>query len=305
MPVTPRGLRATLFVVAASITPFAARADGPKPSDKKICADAYSKAQTLRDAHQLLEAVAELRTCAQPTCKAFIVKDCTGWLVDTESRVPSVVLTAKDARGVALSDVSVTLDGKALKAQLDGQSVDVDPGSHTFTFVASDGTKANQAVTVVEGQKAQAVAVTIPTAASLAAAKAEESAKGASSDTPTFWTTRRSAGVVTGGAGAAGIIVGAIFGGLTASEASKQKTDCASPSSCSSHSQAVSDHSSAVTDGTISVIGFVAGGALVAAGAALFLTGGAKQEPAAATTGLTMTPTLGRTGGGVVIGMGF
>ena len=96
-----------------------ARADGP---DASSCVDAYSKAQTLRNERKLVEARQSLLVCAQPTCKDFIIKDCTDWLDQVKAALPSIVLVANDAAGNALVNVKVTMDGAPLVTKIDGRS---------------------------------------------------------------------------------------------------------------------------------------------------------------------------------------
>jgi hypothetical protein len=62
-------------LAASSLLAFTALAD-----DKQVCSDAYSKAQTFRDAHKLVVAREQLRICARAECPGFIAKDCAGWL---------------------------------------------------------------------------------------------------------------------------------------------------------------------------------------------------------------------------------
>jgi hypothetical protein len=47
---------------------------------------------------------------------------------------------------------------------------------------------------------------------------------------PQFWTSRRIAGAAVGGVGVAGLLTGAIFGGLTLAKASSSKAHCQSAS---------------------------------------------------------------------------
>ena len=56
------------------------------PDSKKLGDDAYQRAQTQRDNHQLLDARDALRICSQPSCRQFIIKDCTDWLTDVRGR---------------------------------------------------------------------------------------------------------------------------------------------------------------------------------------------------------------------------
>jgi hypothetical protein len=84
-------------------------------------------------------------------------------------------------------------------------------------------------------------------------------------------------GLVTAGVGVAGIATGAVFGLLTSAAINRQKSDCASPTSCGDHDQALRDHSTAVTDGSISTVAFAAGGVLLVSGTVLFLAGRARS----------------------------
>jgi len=257
---------------------------------KKACADAYTQAQTLRDARRLKEARAQLRTCAQATCSAFIVKDCTEWLGAVERVMPSVVLVAKDARGSSLSKVAVSADGTALTGTLDGGAIEMDPGSHAFVFTAEDGRRVEATYTVLEGQKAQVVGVTLadvpaPTPPVAQVAPPPIGAKVA--PTPSFWTVQRTLGVVTGGVGVAGVAIGSVFGALMLSAANAQKNHCSSTASCTDYGSASTDHSTAVKDANAATAAFIAGGALIAGGAILFLTSPSDRTQ----VGLTLAPT--------------
>jgi hypothetical protein len=284
------------LVVAALSTVGAAHA-----ADKKAtCTAAYADAQSLRDAHKLRDAREKLHTCSDPQCSPFIVKDCTAWLVDLEARVPSVVLSAKDARGQALGDTTVIMDGQPFLSSLDGNAVEVDPGAHTFAFVASDGTRVEQQATVLEGQKAQAIGVTIPTPASVAALKESKPPEVKGVPLP-FWTTRREVAIAGAGAGVVSIVVGSVFGILTASAISDQKSDCASPSSCPRLTQANSEHSTWTTDSAVSTATFIAGGVLIAAGAAVFFTAPKSETKPSPAVSFRVVPSATPGGGALLL----
>jgi hypothetical protein len=99
--------------------------------------------------------------------------------------------------------------------------------------------------------------------------------------------------------------VGAAFGVLAGSASSQQQTDCASPTNCQNHAQALSDHSTFTSDSTVEVAGFVAGGVLLAAGVGMFLAGGSKAEPRATKTGWAFLPAISPGGAGLVLRGGF
>jgi len=154
-------MRASLTVPAALTLCLLASA--ARAQDKQTCNAAYQDAQVARDAHKLLKAREQLRVCASASCPGFITKDCTEWLKDVEPRIPSVVFTAKNAAGADVTDVKVTMDGAPLADKLDGIAIEVDPGSHTFGFEGSEGTREKK-VLVPEGAKAQNVSVSFATA---------------------------------------------------------------------------------------------------------------------------------------------
>jgi hypothetical protein len=112
--------------------------------------------------------------------------------------------------------------------------------------------------------------------------------------------TQKILGLTAGGVGVAGLVVGGVFGALTASAISKQKSDCASAANCPNYSQAASDHSTWSTDGTVSTVAFVAGGLLVAGGATLFFTAGDGPVRSSG-TGLVVAPSLGPGAAGMLI----
>jgi hypothetical protein len=262
--------------------------------DKTACVNAYGNAQKLRNGNQLVSAREQMRLCAQPTCPKFISRDCTAWLVEVEPRIPSVVLFAKDSAGAEVSNASVSMDGVVLAQQLDGHAIEVDAGQHTFTFAFANGTKIDQSYVVLEGQKDQRVGVTVaapaqpppPFGPGGATPPEPLPATPASSEQPSGWSGRKTLALVVGGVGVAGLAVGAITGVMAMGSFSSQKNDChsAAPNDCVNHAQALLDHDGASTQSAISTVGFIAGGALLATGAVLFLTaphGGTERSSAA------------------------
>jgi hypothetical protein len=300
-----------LAVLLACVQATPARAD-----DKAACASAYTAAQSLRDAHQLSKAREQLRICSRASCTQFIARDCTTWLVEVESRIPSVVLAAKDASGADITKATVSLDGRVIADKLDGRSIDVDPGQHTFSFALPDGRTIDQSMLVLEGQKAQRVSVTVPAPPSStppppAPAESPSLPTASAGSVPpetSSWNGRKTMALVTGGAGAAALAVGAVFGSMAIASQSASHDAC-SPANCPSQSrpQAVSDHDAAARDATISTVTFAAGGALVAAGVLLFLTApsGNAESRVATRTGMLLLPGMGAGSAGVSLAGSF
>jgi hypothetical protein len=250
----------------------AVSASEARASNTQACDAAYEKAQALRDAKKLLASREPLRACANAACPGFMVKDCTAWLSDVETRIPSVVVVASDQTGAPLPNVALTIDGAP--SPLDGTSVELEPGRHMFSFIALDGRKIDKPFVVIEGAKDQRVTVTFATPATPAPLSpvAVPPAQPATTD-----RTRRVLGLTLGGVGIAGVVTGAIFGGFTFSSWSSVKSSCPTLVDCPA--QAGTDHSNAVTFGTVSDIGFIAGGVLLVTGLTLYLT--APKQPSA------------------------
>jgi hypothetical protein len=122
----------------------------------------------------------------------------------------------------------------------------------------------------------------------------------ATSDTPPASSNgsgMRTAGLVIGGVGVAGIVVGAVTGILAMGNESDSKNRC--PNTTCTDATGVNENNSASTQATISTIGFVAGGALVVTGAVLFLVA---PKSHATTTALRIVPAVGR--GELGLGLG-
>jgi hypothetical protein len=315
-----RALSTLLCACASTVlwTSFA-MADGPAaapppaapgaaaPPDKAACLAASNKAQELRDAHKLLEARDQLHICAQQVCPGVVSKDCLTWLDAVEQSLPSVVVSAKDPSGRDLFDVKVTADGQPLTAKLAGDAVAMNPGPHAFHFEAADGSVLDQQVLVREGLKNQNIAVVLGKAAAVPAAGAAPAGAtpGAQPDaTPAAeggggipWHT---VGWITGGVGVAGIALGSIFGIMAMGD--KNGAHCDASGACDP-----SGLSSANSAATVSTVGFIAGGVLLAGGAALVLFGPSDGAPAAAapaTGGATLkvAPLVGSRDAGLVLG---
>jgi len=293
--------RASLKVLSAAFAIGAfwsapAYADPASPPSKAACLDASSQAQTLRDAHKLLEARDQLRICAQQGCPEVVQKDCLSWVDAVEQSLPTVVITAKDAGGKDLIDLKVTADGQPLTSKLVGDAIPMNPGPHTLHFETADGVTLDRQVVVREGVKNQSVAVVLNTGAPAGAATP---ASGAMPDVPpsppdgSTSSPWRTVGWVAGGVGIVGLGVGTIFGFMAIS--SKNNAHCDASNACDASSL-----SSANSNATVSTVGIIAGGVLLAGGAALVLfapKSDASTPPASTPAGtLRLSPLLAGAG---------
>ena len=246
----------------------------PSPAsanDSQACDAAYDRAQTLRDLKKLVAAREQLRKCGRATCASFMVKDCTTWLRDVEGRIPSVVLSATDGLGAPSPNVRVTVDHAGPARRLDGTSWDLDPGEHTFTFLAEDGTSLDKTLPVLEGQKDQLVTVRfgVPAPASGPPLMSGPGSEG--SPTPGKGFPYNPVGVAVGGLGLVGVIVGSVFG---AEALATKHASCTSDGACTGGAA-----TTALNEGTISTVGFVVGGILAAGGLTLVLVAPRMSAP--------------------------
>lgn len=153
-----RALRfATTSAVAlasiASATP--ARADA-----RAECVAASEKAQQARNAGKLSEAREQLVICGRAECPRLIQQDCTQWMSDVLSVLPSVIPGAKDRKGRDLIDVKVSIDSKVVTESLDGKPVLVDPGVHVVRFETKGAAPVDEKIVVRQGEKNRIVTVT-------------------------------------------------------------------------------------------------------------------------------------------------
>lgn len=121
-------------------------------AETNACASAYEQAQELRAEQHLRQAQRSLEACIDPTCPEFVRTECGRWLVELESSLPTVVLSAKKS-GSDISTVRVLYDGAPLVESLDGKAVAVDPGPHTLTFISDGVAPLELKVVFREGEK--------------------------------------------------------------------------------------------------------------------------------------------------------
>jgi hypothetical protein len=275
----------TLFAVRT------ARAD-----NAPTCGEAFDDSQVKRDDGKLLEARQLLRICGGSSCLPTQQSLCSQWLADVETRVPSVVLVAKDRAGRDLADVKVTLDGAPIATRLDGRAFDVDPGLHKFVFELVSGVKAETTAVANERSKGIVVSVTldaggaepVPGAPSGPATNTGDGAVLVPPSGPRSanGSGLRTAGIVVGATGIVGLVVGAVFGvdALSTKSAHCSGDLCDDGASSRAYGQA-----------TASTVGFVAGGVLLAGGVTLWVLA-PKSGASKPAMGFAVVPATGRGG---------
>lgn len=121
-------------------------------AEANACASAYEQAQELRAEQHLRQAQRSLEACIEPSCPEFIRTECGRWLVEVETSLPTIVLSAKTS-GSDANAVRVLCDGAPLVESLDGKAIPVDPGPHTLTFVTDAARHVELKVVLREGEK--------------------------------------------------------------------------------------------------------------------------------------------------------
>jgi len=132
----------------------------PKPACADAgdaCATTAETAQSMMRAHRLVEARAELLLCAKDACPAVVRRDCADWLADVDSRTPSIVVRATDARGQDVIGARVLLDGTLVSSRLDGTPVMLDPGRHRLRVEARGASPVERDLLVAEGERSRFV----------------------------------------------------------------------------------------------------------------------------------------------------
>jgi hypothetical protein len=268
-----------LGVLAAMLaTPSVSHAD-----EKTVCLDATERGQSLRASHQLVEARRQFLVCARPQCPAIVQQTCGGWVAEVDKSLPTVVIAAKDSAGADLVDVTVTVDGQPLVTKLDGEAVLVNPGRHVFHFSTASGAQLDYPAVIKEGQRNQSVAVALG-----------KTANAASSSGGTW----RTVGWVVGGVGVAGLLIGAISGAVAVADNSSAHCDA------TGHDCLAGPLSSARGAAVGSDVGFIAGGILLAGGAALVLLG-PKEGSEGHGASVSVAPSVGPGGAGLALGGRF
>lgn len=195
--------------------------------DAKACADAAERAQMLKEKGHYTATRAELSTCLREGCPAFIRDDCRAWMEEVTHAQPMVVFSVHDERGGDLVDVRVRVDGATLREKLDGRSVEVDPGEHTFRFEAAGYTPVEQKTLIVQNVKNRVIEITMKQAVADKAAPVDEGGLSGSSAGKTYTLP-----IVFGAIGAVGIGMFTAFEINGQSQLSDIKSGCGSNASC-------------------------------------------------------------------------
>jgi hypothetical protein len=297
-------------------------AEAPARADVKACLGAHEKGQQARSSGRLREAREQFLVCAADGCPGAVRTDCARWADDLSNRLPSIVIGAKDRGSRDLFDVKVSLDGTPLVEKLDGKSIVIDPGPHTFKFEAAGMPTVSQKVLVKEGDRARPVEVVFDGGAPVPArAKPEPTAGPAPKKAPETQAEKSSgAGVlpwILVGVGGVGVVGGVVY----ALTAPALPTGCDSTRGTCTRLTGESDDAFAArrdqagkhdTQGKTGFVIAGAGGVVLVGGLVWVLIASASSSSASktsrtsgASTPLFVTPWVGQGSGGFAAAASF
>jgi hypothetical protein len=192
---------------------------------------------------------------------------------------------------------TVTVDGRARGKLPLTTSIRVMPGKRLVRVLKDGYTTQETTVEVKIGQTAKVDLRLDPAKLGQEAAPPPPAPQ---APAPADGGAKRVAGFVVGGVGVAGIGVGAVFGALTLSSASKARNDptLCPGNLCTPKGREVVD--AAGTKGLVSTVALGAGAAALTAGVILVaVSSGPRKAPAGSASRLTIHPWAGREGGGL------
>ena len=247
------------------------------------CLASSAASLTLDTQHRLRAELAELLSCASAGCPPEIRQECVRRVDDVNAAIPTIIFEAKDEAGNDLSAVKVSMDGESLSDRLEGIALPVDPGSHLFTFEAAGRSQVRRRLVIREGEKRrlETIRLTSPSEPGRSALSAPPVDRSPSGAPPVGLAVRKASSssnvlaIVSASMGVAGLGVGAAFGLQAISKRNDARKIC--PDVCPDQGGVDMWHD-AKRAATLSTIAFAIGGAGVAGGVILWLTGRPSSE---------------------------
>jgi hypothetical protein len=258
--------------------------------------------------------------------------DCTRRLDELERTQPTIILTVTDAAGHDVIAVKVSVDGKVVAEKLDGKALLVDPGAREFTFEVPGQPPVKETILIREAEKNRNEKVVIgpaPPAAppplpsppptpppkapepnpptplppqataqpTTGLAAPEPAAPMTEPVTSSSGSGMKSAGLVVGGVGIAGLIAAGVFGGLSLSAHRSFTQHCGSNIGAAANecdAIGISGQQDAESKGNIATGFLVGGGVATAVGLALFVLGSTSKTDVHVGVGPTGFAVIGR-----------
>jgi hypothetical protein len=199
-----------------------------------------------------------------------------------EAELPSVRIVLRGA--LAGRDATVRVDGAILEREALASPVTLDPGEHAVTALVPGRPRVSKKVTLRAGEapvevvlelapRPAAVVPKAPTAPAPASDPDDGPTSGSSDDPPI-------GPIVLVAVGGAGVVLGAVMGGLALGRASDLRDACPT-NPCAPENESLRDEGR--TFATVSTIGLVAGGLSLAGGVTWWVAGAAASADATRT----------------------
>jgi len=147
-----------LTALALSIAVSTAWSGVARAADKAACLKAYESAQQDKNEGKLRASREELLVCVEPECPDMLRKDCSSWLSEVESSMPTVVVAARSGK-TEVTDARVWVDDELLAESLTGAALEVDPGPRTLRIEAPGFAPVKRGITIRQGEKNRVVRV--------------------------------------------------------------------------------------------------------------------------------------------------
>jgi hypothetical protein len=157
--ITSASMRSTLLAISFVLCPALARA--AETPDKAVCVDAYEAGQPARAAGRLLEARERFLACAADPCPPAMREECTRWVAEVETEIPTVVVVAREG-GREIAGARILVDDRELPPRPTGTAISVDPGERRFRVERAPGDAIERTEIFHVGEKLRVVVVDFP-----------------------------------------------------------------------------------------------------------------------------------------------
>jgi hypothetical protein len=259
----PHPATLTLLTVASAWSVLVGTSEAAAADTVSECIAAHEHSLELRDQGKIVDARGQLAVCAASRCPAPIQQACRNRIAELNAAIPSVVFDVKDGVGRDVEDVKLSIDG-APAAPLAATAIQLDPGRHVFHLEAAGHRPVERVLVLHEGEQDKHEALVLqPTERDT---RIPERKAG-------VW---RTVGLVSLGAGVLGLGTAGVLG-LVAKSSYDGAQGC-SGTICTTH-PGLETSNSARDLGTVATVVFVAGAAVAAGGAVLWLAAPKDKQP--------------------------
>lgn len=225
------------------------------------CSEAHDRAGDLLADHRLRAARSQFLICASEECDPDDAHLCSTKVTELDSAIPTIVFGVKNAAGIDLSAVKVTMDGEVLTAKIDGTPLLVDPGRHTFRFEVQGEQPLDREFVIQQSDRNRIERLVVGKQASPTKLPPRRE--------NTSMNTQRILALVSGGVGLVGVGLGSYFGVQAVSRKDTAEKVC--PRDPCDDSDGNNAWISAGKSADRATVAFIVAGAFLTGGVALWL----------------------------------